>query len=355
MKLNDPRLLAVGVCVAAAAWIGSGYIHPSDQGHPTPEIAIAKGLRAVQVRVSVAEQREDIAQVLGQTQAHRRVEIRSELDGKVTEVAVERGATVTSGAVLVRLGVRDRNAQLAEARALLAQYQAELAATQSLVNKGNRPELDVVAARARLETARAMISRIEVELEQTVVRAPFSGVIETRVVENGSYLHAGDPIATLVDLNPIRVVGYLAERAVGRITAGKTAQARLLDGTVVTGKIAYIATTADSATRTFQVELEVPNPQGRIVEGMTSELLIPLGKIVAHRISPAILSLADDGRLGVKIVTPAQNVEFLPVEIVASSPDAMWVAGLPSRVTLIVVGQDFVNPGQNVQPVEVSG
>lgn len=351
MKLSDPRLLAAGVCIATAAWLGSGYLNAPEK-KTINQSAENRRPYAVQVRVSVAEQREDIARVFGQTQAGRRVDIRAELDGRVTDVAVERGASVAAGALLIRIAPDERNAQLAEARALLAQYQAELEATRILVSKGNRAELDITAARARLESARALVARIEVELARTVVRAPFAGVIETRAVEIGSYLRAGDPVATLIDLDPIRIIGSISEREVGRLTVGKNARARLLNGQTLTGKIAYLATVADSATRTFRVEIEVPNPKNQIVEGLTTELQLPLGNITAHRISPAILNLNDEGRLGVKIVNAEQKVEFFPTQIVATSPEAMWISGLPPRVSLIVVGQDFVNPGQSVRPVE---
>ncbi len=353
MKLKGSHILALGICAAAVAWVLSGYVVPGERvraAGPAP-VATEAQPRPVRVRVSVAESRPDVLRLFGQTQASRRVDLRAEIDGRVAEVLIERGAPVAAGAVIARLAVEDRAARLAEARALLAQRQAELDAARTLARSGHRAELGVAENQARFEAGRAMVARMEIDLQRTVIRAPFDGVIETRAVELGSYLKAADPIATIVDLTPLRIVGHVSERDVSRVAVGAQAQARLLDNRTVEGVIAYVATVADTATRTFKVELEVPNADGRIVEGLTAELIIPVGSTVAHRISPAILNLDDQGRVGVKIVDEAGLVAFLPVRVVAASPDVMWVEGLPERVTLIVVGQDFVNPGQRVRPV----
>lgn len=355
MKIRSSYLLAFGICIAAGVWIITGVNLEQDTITAAPKITANQSQPfAVRVRSSVAERREDVTHVLGHTQASRRIELHAEVDGRVSEVIVERGANVTASTVIAKLAMDDRKARLTEARALINQYQDELEATRTLASKGNRAALDVTAAQARLESARAMVTRIEIEIARTEIRAPFAGVVESRIIELGSYLRVGDAIATLVDLDPIKIVGHLTEREALKVSLGNPAQARLLDGRIVAGRIVYIATAADPTTRTFRVEIEAPNPptpKGRMIEGLTTELMIPIGSIVAHRITPAIISLNDDGRLGLKIVNNEKIAEFVPVRIVATSPDAMWVEGLPERITLISVGHDFVNSGQRVRAV----
>jgi hypothetical protein len=100
---------------------------------------------------------------------------------------------------------------------------------------------------------------------------------------------------------------------------------------------------------------EVPNADKRIIQGLSTELRLPVADLPAHLVSPAILTLADNGDIGVKTLNAENIVEFHPVTIVADGPDGIWLAGLPEKVTFITVGQEFVQPGQKVQPVPETG
>jgi len=119
------------------------------------------------------------------------------------------------------------------------------------------------------------------------------------------------------------------------------------------GAIRYLAPVADRNTRTFRVELAVPNPYN-VRAGLTAELQLSGPTLSAHDLSPALLTLADDGVVGVKTVNSNNRVEFYPVEIVGSSANGVLVTGLPDLVTVITVGQGFVNVGQQVEPVAFS-
>ena len=152
----------------------------------------------------------------------------------------------------------------------------------------------------------------------------------------------GDPVASLVDLDPVLVVGQVSERDIGRLQVGGSGVARLMTGEKVEGRIRYIAKVADPVTRTFRVELEVANPDAALRDGITAEVVLPGPSVLAHRVSPAVLSLGDAGDIGVKIVDADQTVRFLPVQIVEQGEDGLWLLGLPDQVTLITVGQDFV-------------
>ena len=74
------------------------------------------------------------------------------------------------------------------------------------------------------------------------------------------------------------------------------------------------------------------------------------GRVRAHRVSPAVLTLSEDGVLGIKIVGPADRIVFHPVDIVADTPDGVWLAGLPERVDVVTVGHEFDRAGQIVRP-----
>ena len=99
------------------------------------------------------------------------------------------------------------------------------------------------------------------------------------------------------------------------------------------------------------MELEVPNPGHAVAEGITAKITLSVGETVAHRLSPAVLTLSDEGVMGIKVVNAENVVEFLSVTLVADTPEGTWLGGLPEELELISVGYEFVKQGQKVTAV----
>jgi len=118
----------------------------------------------------------------------------------------------------------------------------------------------------------------------------------------------------------------------------------------VAGKVSFVANRADQTTRTFRVEVTLPNPDNKLRDGVSADIHIPVKKVAAIKISPGILVLDDRGIVGVRAVE-AGIVRFLPVQIISDAPDGMWVAGVPDRTAVITVGQEFVTDGERVKSV----
>jgi len=347
--------IALAVTVATTAWIASGYLDRSDAKLPgakesrgeTPTAAVR-----VRVRDLAAQDRRREVVVNGRTEASRSVVIRAETKGRVVAVGVARGAPAKSGEVVVRLAMDDRAERLREAEALVAQREIEFRAARQLAKKGFRSEIKLAEAEAGLETARAALARIRLDIAHTRIRAPFDGVLQSRDAEVGYFLDFGKPVATFVDLDPLRVVASVTEREAALVRAGMAANARLVTGETVAGRITYVSPTADPATRTFRVEMEAANPDYRIADGVTSALRISVDEGArAHFVSPAFLTLDADGRIGVMSVDAADIARFLPATIVGDSAEGVWLSGLPDKVTIITVGQEMVREGQRVAPV----
>jgi multidrug efflux system membrane fusion protein len=157
--------------------------------------------------------------------------------------------------------------------------------------------------------------------------------------------------ATIVDLDPVLAVGSVSERQIGGLKKGGIANVTLVDGSSYTGSIRFIAPVADPQTRTYRVELEIANADYRIRDGITAVIQFPLGEERAHLVSPSVLTLNDAGIVGVRTVDENDMVRFKPVEILADETKGIWVGGLPDRVRLIVVGQEFVIEGERVTAV----
>jgi multidrug efflux system membrane fusion protein len=155
-----------------------------------------------------------------------------------------------------------------------------------------------------------------------------------------------------VDVDPIIVVGDINERDIGALAVGDTGRVRVLGGPEIEGRIRYLAPVADESTRSFRVELEIPNPDAAIRSGTSAELVLGAEAITAHELSSGLLTLADDGTVGVKIVDANNRVRFYPVAIAEATGGRALVTGLPADVRIITVGQGFVVDGQVVTPIE---
>ncbi|MEZ5830414.1 MAG: efflux RND transporter periplasmic adaptor subunit [Dongiaceae bacterium] len=319
----------------------------AEQPAPNPGEVIS-----VQVVSSNAEAQPRNIVLRGRTEADRVVEVRAETTGRVIEIPIEEGTLVHTGDLIAVLDGADRAARLAEAKALLQQRKAESEAAKRLAEKGFAPKLNLAELAANEALAQAQVTSMDVEISHLSIKAPIEGVLDQRDAEVGHYLQVADPVATIIDLDPIVLVGYATERDVGQLELGGPARARLLDGREVVGALRFIAARAETQTRTFRVEVEVPNADYAIRDGLSAELVIPVDDVPAHRLSPAVLTLGPNGEVGVKVVDDGNVVRFKPVDILREGTDGLWVTGLPQSVRLIVVGQDFVIDGQLVHPVD---
>lgn len=346
-------LAAAGFLALAVGWIVSGWFTGTEPQvrKPAAELSATGDARpAVRVRTENADWHRRTLSAQGRTAADRRITVRAEANGRLLELPVEKGERVAKGDQLARIDPQDKPAHLKEAKSLLAQRRTELEGARKLAEKGFRGEQELARSRALFEQAQAQVKQARVALEQTQVQAAFDGIVAERPVDVGDYVAPGDAIAELIDLDPLLIVTSISERNVDRIELGQPISATTLDGRKLEGTVTYIASEADDQTRTFTVEAEVPNPDASLRAGTTVDVTLPVQAEQAHFISPSILTLADDGTVGVKVVDESDTVRFKPVNIQADTPEGVWVTGLPETITLITVGQNFVETGQKVRP-----
>ena len=184
--------------------------------------------------------------------------------------------------------------------------------------------------------------------------APFSGYLESLNVDKGDYLNTGGTCASLIDSNPMLLVADIAEKDIADLEVGANSMARLISGNEIQGKVSFIATSADRNTRTFRVEIKVDNKDRTIRDGVSAEIFINSKEVFSHKISPAILSLNDQGKLGIRTVDENNAVEFREIEILEDTTDGLWVSGLKENERIITLGQEYVFQGQTVNVKEIS-
>ena len=186
-----------------------------------------------------------------------------------------------------------------------------------------------------------------IELNRTEVKAPFDGYIED-IVKPGNLLERGQLCATIIELDPITFIAEVPENSIKDVREGQNVNISLVTGDNIQGKLTFVSKSASVATRTFRVEAEIANPSGIVRDGISGTMVIDTDPVLAHKISPSILLLADNGELGVKTVNSENMVEFFPVQIIQDTEAGIWVAGLPDFSNIIVLGQGFVETGQIV-------
>lgn len=354
MKISRSVVLAASLAGLAVIWMMTGLLgtEPEPGAGSQAQSAPASGsLIQVSVRQSSAEPVTRDVSISARTEPNRSVQVAAETDGRIVSITAERGARIHAGQVIARIDMRDRNIQATEAEALVKQREVEYQAAQRLRDREFISESQIAQANAALESARAALERIRLDIARTEITAPFDGIMEEREVELGDFVRIGDPIASLVDLDPLVVVGDVSEREIQELNIGSTGEATLLSGEVIKGNVRYVSPVASSTTRTFRVELSIPNPDGLWRAGVSADIHMPAGDIMAHHMTPALLTLDAEGNIGVKTVDENNRVRFYPVEIVESNNAGVWVTGLPDHARVITIGQGFVTPGDTVQPV----
>ncbi|MBE69642.1 MAG: efflux transporter periplasmic adaptor subunit [Thalassospira sp.] len=358
--MNASRLIAILLVVGTVVWIGSAYLTGGDEtteqtsaSDATTENKAAKTTASVRTITSHAVDHVDHLRITGRTEAVISVEISAETEARVIEVGAIKGQAVQKGDLIVRLDTGDRQARVAKARALVAQRELEHSAAESLAQKNYRSKTGVAQTLALLEEARADLMIARTELGNTEIRAPFDGIVEERPAEVGDLLSIGDRVATLMQGDPMLVVAHVPEHSISAIDLGQLASVTLFDGSTHDGIVRYTARASDNDTRTFRVEVEIDNPDLRIPDGMTAELEIPVGIKRAHQVRPSVLTLNDEGELGVRAIVDDNKVDFLPVELQGGNRDRIWIGGLPDTFELIVVGHDWVKEGATVEVVHL--
>lgn len=317
-----------------------------------PPSAAAAGPPSVQVKLTPPTLRDVQVVMRGRTEAARSVVVRSETAGVVAAVPAAEGSFVRQGQVLCRLAVDARQASLDQARAVLKSRQLQRKAAADLAEKGYRSETQVLEAQANLDAATAQVRAAEIALRQVEIRAPFAGVFDKRDAEVGTYLAPGQPCGTLIELNPLLVVGDVPETQAANLRVGAPAAAKLVSGQMLSGKVRYVSRDADPQTRTYHVEVAVPNGQMSVRAGLSAELRVASGAGSSHLVPVSTLVLDSAGRQGVRHVLPDGRVAFAPVTVQEETAQGMWVSGLSGTVNVITVGQSFVADGQKVRVVQ---
>ncbi len=348
-----PYVIAAFIAFILVLWMASGPTVAEQKSTLQAKVPSHNGQEItaqVKVETRFGQNIHKSIELYGRTEPGRITTLKAEIRGKIVQVSAKRGSKVTKGQVIAKIALNDLPAQLVRSQALLTQREVEYEGALKLNKQGYQGKVHLAQSFAALESVKAEIQRLELDIDNTVIKAPFTGILNTRYVEVGDYVASGDDIAMIADLNPLIVRAHVTEQQINQLSVGQFAQATLLNGEQAQGKVRYIASVGNDSTNTFKIEVAIDNKNSHLLAGLSSELTIDLAKISAIKISPALLALDEKGNIGVKSVKD-KIVQFTPIEIIKSESDGIWLTGLGEHADIIVLGQGFVRAGDTVEAI----
>ncbi|PBC11130.1 efflux RND transporter periplasmic adaptor subunit [Mesorhizobium sp. WSM3859] len=377
-KIRFHKLAAIAVLIGFAAWMGTGEFSSvgsaADKSATTdksvttdkqagaakpeaakPNTAEAEPKAAPRTVAVVTPPRKTFARAIrisGLTEADKRAVLATRVNGVIDKLPVKQGDHVKTGDLVLMLAAEEKISMVDNAKQLVVQRKAELDAAERLAKTGNLPKLQLDTARSNLTQAQSQLETAQAELDRNEVKAPFDGVIDRIPVELGSSVMQGGEVATVLKLDPVIARGEISERDLRYVKIGDEADVRLVNDQKVTGTVRYISRDASAQTRTFRVEVAIPNGDGSIPAGMTAEITLSAEPTNAVMLPRSVVTLGDKGDLGIRAVGKDNKVAFFPIDLVDDTPHGLVLGGIPEDARIIVAGQELVKEGDLVKPVE---
>ena len=405
--MKKSLIVAFILFLAVIGWFLSGRIsigdeHENDQAFDESSNVnnndTQNNILKVESQIVYSEEIVQSITLQGQTIYNRTIDIKSETTGNIIKKNYKRGKIVTSDEILVEISMEDRqellNSYIKELernkkeifinekrrdnsifkiKEQIKLYEIEYQSAKQLIDKGlssksklslasfnladatyNLKDIElnyqsqVTNLETQLANIKSKIKNIKIDIDNTKITSPFSGIINKSYVEIGDYVRPGNVLFSVVDLNPIKIQGYLSESDINNVKVGTNAIVSNSNSITKTGEITFISPTAETSTRTFEIIIEANNDDLLFKSGITSTITIKGSSIKAHKIPPSILTLQDDGTVGVKTINENNKVVFYPINKEIDTIDGMWVSGLPDKVRLIITGQEYITAGQIV-------
>ena len=270
-------------------------------------LAFSENLFKVKSITSLAKEINRTVNISSTSEAFRKIEIQSEITSKIEKVLKTKGSLVKDNEVIVKLEEYD--------------------SYEKLFNNG-------------------LISRNE--FNKIALLTPFEGILLDGHKIEGELITPGSVVYEIIDLSKIKIIGYVNENEINGITTDNTVEVKILNKNV-RGVIDYISPIADYNTKTFEIIVIFDNSDLQVRDGISAELIIYKDKIKVHKISPSVLSLGENGDIGIKVLNKDNEVIFKEIEIIEDTSDYMLISGLDDQENIITIGQQYVSSGDKVE------
>lgn len=315
------------------------------------------GPPAMPVEVVIARSDTVVDAILatGQIEALQSVELRPDIEGRIEAILVREGARVSRGQPLFKVDDAELQAEVARAEAERDLARQSLTRTRELLGQKASSQSELERTEAMARSTEAQHQLLQVRLDRTTVRAPFSGVAGRRLVSLGDYVTTADGLMTLQTVSPQRAVFQVPERYADKLKGGQRVTFRVaaLPGREFAGRVDFVDPVVQLPGRTITVKAEVPNPRRELQSGMFIEVRL------ATDVRPNAVVIAEDA------VLPLQGANFVwvinagkanrrPVELGVRTPGFVEArSGVEAGEQVVVGGQERLAEGAPAAPTVV--
>ena len=227
----------------------------------------------VEVAAAIRDTVVDAVQATGQIEAVQSIELRPEVQGRITDILVREGQEVAAGTALFKVDDAELKAQAAQAEADRRMARQALERTKALIAQNASSTSDLEQAQAKSQSADANYDLLKTRLDRTVVRAPFAGVVGRRLVSIGTFVSNQTPLTSLQSVNPQHASFQVPERYAERLRRGQLVsfQVAALPGKNFSGEVVFVDPVVELPGRTILIKARVPNPEHQLQAGMFLE------------------------------------------------------------------------------------
>ena len=270
-------------------------------------LGITETLFKVKSITSLATEMNRTVNISSTSEAYRKIQIQSEITSKIKKVLKTKGSLIKENEVIIKLEEYDSYKKLFD---------------NGLISKN--------------------------EFNKIALLTPFEGILLDGHKIEGELITPGSVVYEIIDLSKIKIIGYVNENEINGISTDNTVEVKILNKKI-RGVIDYISPIADYDTKTFEIIVIFDNSNLQIRDGISAELSIYKDKIKVHKISPSVLSLGEDGDIGIKVLDKDNEVIFKEIEIIDDTSDYMLISGLDDEENIITIGQQYVSSGDKVE------
>jgi len=331
--INRRRAFVAAIPAVEGSWVKKGDVL----------IELAKGTLEADIAAAKADRQSALA---AYQDAKRRFSADGTLAAQLNAAEADLTAVQANFDAGVKLTKRGLQTQLtlSNQRAQLTAAETRLFELQSLSE-----EKELSASYAMLKGVDARLAMLQEQIGFTTITAPQDGWVETIGVEVGEFAPENGAVAHLLGLQELVLDVPVPQARISDISIGDKADVEVIGHGMTQGRVSKIASTANSATRTFTVEVSLDNKDGALLAGMSAEASVTIDSVGAFKISPAHLSVDGNGQLTAKMVDSDSRVLTVNVELVRTSGNFAYISGLDDGAIILAAGQAFLSEGEAVR------
>ncbi len=354
-------LAAAGLMLAA---LGAGCGSTEGTGNESAAAAEAAYVKVVNVVVRTMEPTDftSYIRLTGVVEAFQDVVVSSQESGVIRRVIVDKGSRVRAGQAIVKIDDEILAAQVDEARASSALARERYERQRQLwEDEGIGSEIAFLQTKYDAQSADARLSFLEARFARHTIRSPIAGVLDERYVDVGEIVAPGTPVARVLTVDKLKVVGGVPERFGPYVAEGGNAVINfdVLPGQTLEGRIEYVGAAVDAQNRTFPIEILLDNPQGRLKPQMVANVRVATERLTNVIVVPQdVVQRTEDGYQvfvatgsGESVVAKARNVDLGP----SFENEVVVAGGLDAGDRLIITGHQLVDAGDRVREVSAGG